>query len=120
MASRKSAGEADPAVAGSPSLDEALLVGVPTRLGELLASMERWVVQSVTSAVGATARIAAWIVAQADEHLVTTPADRAASGLQRAAAAIEPWVGVSPAKVCWALLAVAALAVLVHAAWPGG
>jgi hypothetical protein len=33
---------------------------------------------------------------------------------------VESWVGVSLARLAWALLAVGALAALLHAAWPGG
>ena len=102
------------------SLDDAVLAGIPARLGELLASMERWVVGSVLSAVAGMARIAAWTVAHADDHLVSAPADAVATHVEHAARTVEPWLGVSLSRVAWALLAVGALAVLVHAAWPGG
>jgi hypothetical protein len=115
-------GEDDEAVdvAARGSLDDALLASVPARLGELLASMERWVVGAVAAAMGAVARIAAWTVAMVDDRVVSSPADIAASRVERAARSVEPWVGVSPARIAWALLAAAALAVLLHAAWPGG
>jgi hypothetical protein len=102
------------------SLDGALLVGLPAQLGELLASMERWVVEAVAGAVGAGARVAAWMVATADEHLVTTPADAAARGVRRAAGVVEAQAGASLARIAWALLALVALAALLHAVWPGG
>jgi hypothetical protein len=102
------------------SLDGALLARVPARLGELLASMERWVVGAVASAVGAAARIAAWLVARVDDHVVSSPADVVASRVERAARAVEPWVGFSLSQVAWALIAVGALAALLRAAWPGG
>jgi hypothetical protein len=115
-------GEDDAAIdeAMRGSLDDALLARIPARLGELLASMERWVVGSVVSAVAGTARITAWTVARADDHLVSTPANVVASGVERAAHTVESWLGVSLSRVAWALLAMGALAVLVHAAWPGG
>jgi hypothetical protein len=115
-------GEDDEAIdeATRGSLDDTLLASVPARLGELLASMERWVVGSVASAVGGIARIAAWTVAQADEHLVSTPANVVASRVERAARTVEPWVGVSLSRLAWALLAVGALAAFLHAAWPAG
>lgn len=114
-------GDDDDAVAaarrGGPS--DALLVRLPARLGELLASMERWVVGAVAGAVAGCARIAAWVVAMVDEHVVTSPADVAASGLERTAAAIEPLTGVSLARIAWALVGLAAAAALLHTVWPG-
>jgi hypothetical protein len=112
-------GEDDAAIdeATRGSLDDALLARIPGRLGELLASMERWVVGSVASAVAGTARITAWTVARADEHLVSAPANVVASRMERAAQTVESWLGVSLSRVAWAVLALGALAVLVHAAW---
>jgi hypothetical protein len=69
--------------------------------------------------VAGTARIAAWTVARADDHLVSAPADVVASGVERAARRVEPWVGVSLSRVAWAVLAVGAAAALLHAVWPG-
>jgi hypothetical protein len=114
-------GEDDAAVdeATGGSLDETLLARLPVRLGELLASMERWVVGSVASAVGGSARIAAWMVARADDHLLSTPGNIVASRVERAPRWIEAWVGMPLSRLVWALLAVGALAVLLHAAWPG-
>jgi len=100
--------------------DAPVLVGIPTYLGELLASMERWVVGSTAAATGACAVIAAWVVARIDEHVVSSPADRVASGVERAALAVEPLLGASVARVAWALVAAAALAALLHAVWPVG
>jgi hypothetical protein len=115
-------GDDDEAIAaaqrGSP--DDALLVGIPSRLGELLASMERWVVGAIAGAVAATARIAAWAVAMVDEHVVTSPADVAASGLERAASAVEPLAGLPAGRIAWVLLGLAAVAGVLHAVWPGG
>jgi hypothetical protein len=102
------------------ALDDALLARVPAHLGELVASMERWVLGAVASAVGGTGRIVAWTLARADDHVVSRPADAVASRLTRAARRAEPWLGTSLAGVCWALLAAAALVALVHAAWPRG
>lgn len=99
---------------------EALLVSVPARLGELLASMERWVVGSTVAAAGTGAVVTAWVVAKVDEHLVSAPGDRVANGVERAALAVEPLVGASIGRVAWALLGIAALAVLLHAVWPVG
>jgi hypothetical protein len=102
------------------ALDDALLARVPARLGELVASMERWVLGAVASAVGGTGRVVAWTLARADDRVVSRPADAVASRLARAARTAEPWLGTSLARVCWALLAAAALVALVHAAWPRG
>jgi hypothetical protein len=70
--------------------------------------------------VGGATRVAAWTVARADDHLVSTPVDVVASRVERAATTVESWVGVSLSRLAWALLAVGALAALLHAAWPGG
>ncbi|HEX3343832.1 MAG TPA: hypothetical protein VHS09_04630, partial [Polyangiaceae bacterium] len=114
-------GEDDDAVdeAARGSLDDELLARIPARLGELLASMERWVVGSVASAMGAATRIAAWTVARTDEHLVATPGNLAAARVQRAARTVEPWLGVSLSRVAWAALTLGALAALLHAVWRG-
>jgi hypothetical protein len=104
---------------GRGSLDDALLASLPARLGELVASMERWVVGAVASAVDGTARVAAWTVARLDDHVVSTPGDAVASGLERAARTVQPWLGAPLARVGWGLLAAAGLLALVHAAWPG-
>jgi len=111
-------GAIDGAMRGS--MDDAMLVRAPARLGELVASMEHWVVSSVASAMGGTARVVAWTVAMADEHVVSTPADIVATRLERTAQAVESWVGAGPARLAWGLLTVAGLAALLHAAWPWG
>ncbi|HEY5241726.1 MAG TPA: hypothetical protein VIJ22_09685, partial [Polyangiaceae bacterium] len=114
-------GEDDEAIdeAARGSLDDALLSRVPARLGELLASMEQWVVGSVASAIGGGARIAAWTVARADRHLVATPGDVVASHVEQAARTVEPWVGVPLSRLVWALLTLGALVAFLHAMWRG-
>jgi hypothetical protein len=101
-------------------VEYALLVLVPARLGDLLASMERWVVGAVADAFAGATAAAAWAVAMVDEHVVTSPADLAAVRLRRAARALEPMCGVSAARLVWGVLALAAAAALVHVIWPGG
>jgi hypothetical protein len=93
---------------------------IPEILGGLLASMERWVVGAAADAVAAFARLAAWVVAAADEHVVATPADRAADGVLRVAHGAEAVVGGSLARVVWAAIALAGVAAFLHALWPGG
>jgi len=105
---------------GVVAAEAPLLVRVPAQLGELLASMERWVVGAVAAALGACAQIAAWIVARIDDHVVSSPGDRVASGVERAALAVEPLVGVSLGRLAWALMSVAAIVALLRAVWPGG
>ena len=102
------------------AVEETLLVRVPERLGALLMSMERWVVGSSAEAVAGAARIAAWMAAAADEHLVASPADRVADGVLRAAHAAEPVVGGGLGRIAWAVVALAGVAALLHALWPGG
>jgi hypothetical protein len=122
------AGRADAVTRSAPSretlddalLDGALLVDVLARLGELLVSMERWVVQAVAGAVATLAAAGAWAVAHADEHMVGSPANVVAARLERAARHVEPWVGLPLGRLAWALLALLLFAVLLHGIWPGG
>jgi hypothetical protein len=99
--------------------DDQLLVRVPAQLGDLLVSMERWVVGAVASAAAGCAQIAAWIVARVDDHVVSSPGDRVASGVEWAAASLESLVGAPLGRVAWALMSAAAIAALLHAMWPG-
>jgi hypothetical protein len=102
------------------AVEETLLVRVPERLGALLATMERWVVGSSADAVAGAARIAAWMAAAADEHLVASPADRVADGVLRVTHAAEPVVGGGLGRIVWGAIALAGVAALLHALWPGG
>jgi hypothetical protein len=100
--------------------EETFLIRWPERLGALLATMERWVIGSVADAAGGAARIAAWMVAAADEHVVATPPDRVADGVLRATHAVRPLVGGALVPLVWGLAALGAAAALLHALWPGG
>jgi hypothetical protein len=100
------------------TLAESLLLSVPERLAGLVASMERWVVEALASAVATLARAGAWTVATADANLVSTPADSLALRVTRAARRGEPVVGASLGRVVWALLGLAGFAALLHAVWP--
>jgi hypothetical protein len=108
-----------PGAPGSIALDEALLLRAPESLGALLASMERWVVDGAAGAAATLARAGAWVLATADVHLVSTPADAVAARLVRLRRRVEPVVGVPLGRVVLGLLAAAALAVLLHAISPG-
>jgi hypothetical protein len=109
-------------VAPSPpgdALDGRLLLGVPERLGGMVASMERWVLDAVAGAVATLARASAWMVATADAHVVSTPVDAVAARLTRVVRRAEPLFGGSLGRVAWALLGAAGFAALLHAVWPG-
>jgi hypothetical protein len=101
-------------------LDDAWLLRGPERLGALVASMDRWVLGASAGALGAFARAGAWLVAAADVHLVSSPADAVARRFARARRWLEPVVGVPLASLVFALLGALALAALLHAVWPGG
>jgi hypothetical protein len=109
-----------PDVVALDDAEDSALLSLPSRLGELLATMEQGVVGAVAGAMSASAHLLAWTVAMADEHVVTTPADRVADGALRASRAVEPLAGASLGRVAWVLLALAGFAALVHALWPGG
>jgi hypothetical protein len=100
--------------------EDSTLLSVPERLGELVDSMEHGVVGAVAGATSAAAHITAWMAAAADEHLITTPADRVADGLLHASRTVEPLTGGTVARIAWGLLALLGAAALVHSLWPGG
>jgi hypothetical protein len=97
-----------------------MVLTVPARLGGLLATMEHGVIGAVAGAVAAGAHITAWMVATADRHALATPADRMAAGVLRLSRAATPVTGASVARIAWGVLALAGVAALVHALWPGG
>ncbi len=97
------------------SVDGVFLVSLPDRLGALLVRMERWVLDAVAGAAAGTVRAAAWVFAEADRHIVSAPADAAATQLVLGARGVEPILGGSIARVAWVLLAAAALAALTTA-----
>jgi hypothetical protein len=100
------------------SLVDALCVGTPERIGEWFASMDRWVVDAVVGAAAAAARAGAWMVATADAHLVSTPANVLALRLTRVVRRVDPVVGGSISRILWGLLGALAVAALLHALWP--
>ena len=111
---------AEPAAPPPPDPVAAPLLAVPARLGELLSSMEHGVVGAVTGAVAASAHAMAWMVAMADQHLVTSPGDRVADGVLRVSRATTPLVGAGPARLAWVFVAAVGLVALAAAFWPGG
>jgi hypothetical protein len=101
-----------------PGLHEVLFAQVPERLGVLVVSFERWVIQSVTSSLGGGVRVAAWVAARLDVHAIGAPADVAAARVVRAGHAAEALIGQPLGRVAWALLAILATVAIAHAAWP--
>jgi proton-translocating NADH-quinone oxidoreductase chain M len=100
----------DVPIAPEDAQEESVLVSLPERFGALIASMERWVVGAIATAVAAGAALAAWMVATADRHVVSTPGDRVAARVARAGRRVQPLVGMPLGRFVWAILA--ALAVL--------
>jgi hypothetical protein len=101
------------------TLGDLVLVGIPEGMGELLVSMERWVVDAVVGALATFAIASAWLLARTDEHVVSMPANLLVQRVIRGRRRIEPIVGTSSARVLWALLCVAGLTALALALWPG-
>jgi hypothetical protein len=81
--------------------------------------MERWVVDAVIGGLATFAVASAWLLARADEHVVSMPAELLVQRVVRGRRRVEPIVGTSPARILWALLCAAGLAALVLALWPG-
>jgi NADH-quinone oxidoreductase subunit M len=100
---------ADVPIASDDAQEASVLVSLPERFGALVASMERWVVGAVATAVAAGAALAAWMVATADRHVVSTPGDRVAARVARAGRRVQPLVGMPLGRVVWAILAVLAV-----------
>jgi hypothetical protein len=101
------------------ALGELVLLGIPEAMGELLVSMERWVVDAVVGALATFAMASAWLLARTDEHVVSMPAELLVERVIRGRRRVEPIVGTSSARILWALLCVAGLTALVLALWPG-
>jgi hypothetical protein len=101
------------------ALGELVLLGIPEAMGELLVSMERWVVDAVVGALATFAMASAWLLARTDEHVISMPAELLVERIIRGRRRVEPIVGTSSARILWALLCVAGLTALVLALWPG-
>ncbi len=113
-----SANAAGPVLARGP-IEDLFLVRAPTRLGELLAGMDRWVVGAAVGAVAGLTRAGAWVMAMVDGHVVGGPGNAATTAALRAGRFVEPALGVKLVRVVWGVLATIACSALVHALWPG-
>lgn len=111
----------DVSIAPEAGHEASILVSFPERMGALIASMERWVVGAVATALAAGTALAAWTIATADRHVVSTPGDRVAARVARVGRRVQPLVGMPLGRVVWAILAVLAvlLACSVARAAPG-
>jgi hypothetical protein len=98
---------------------DALFARGPERLGALVVSFERWVIDSVAGALGVLVRAAAWIAARTDVDAIGAPADAVAARVVRVGRATEGVIGQPLGWVAWALVAVLASVVIGHAVWPG-
>jgi len=90
------------------------------RLGELVASMDRWVIAPVGAALATTLEACAWILANVDAHIVAAPGDALASRLLRLARGVEPIIGMCVGRVAWVLVTCFGLAAVAHALWASG
>ncbi len=104
--------------AGTPS-SESLFVAVSARLGEHIASMDRWVVGATVDAAASGARAVAWVVAWQDEHVMGMPGNRVARRFVGAARGLEPVFGAPAGRLAWWVLGVVAVLVLARGLWPG-
>jgi hypothetical protein len=100
--------------------EDSVLLVLPARGGELVASMDHWVVGAAVGAAAYAARAAAWAIAWQDHHALSRPVDAAARRLSRAADAVEPLAGISPGRLAWWLLGLAGALALARGLWPGG
>ncbi len=103
-----------------PGLSQALFEGLPERLGALLVSFDRWVVDGVAGAAAVLMRMTVWVAARSDVHVLCAPADGVAVRATRLGHGLGPLVGGSLARVVWALLALLAAVVVAHAIWRRG
>ncbi len=116
LARRRAAFETMP---GETVPRESLFLTGPARMGELVASMDRWVVGAALGAGASTARVVAWVIAWQDEHAMGMPATAAARRLVGIARGVEPIAGAPIGRVVWGLLALVAAGLLAHGLWPG-
>jgi hypothetical protein len=102
----------------SPGLHDRLFGRVPERLGALVVSFERWVIDAVSGAVVVVVRAGAWVAARLDLDAIGAPADAAADRVVRAGLAAEGVTGQPLGRAAWALVAMLALVAIAHAVWP--
>ncbi len=101
----RSAEPVTPEPATSLALAALLFERAPVRMGMLLMSYERWVINATGRAALGLVGALAWAVALTDRDVVVGPADAAAAGVVRFARRLSPIVGGSLARVTWAALA---------------
>lgn len=104
---------------GRAGSGDGLFVRGPARLGALVVSFERWVIDAVAGAAGTLVRVAAWVAARSDEDAIGAPADAAAVRVARFGRAVEGVIGQPLGRVAWVLVALLASAAVGHAVWPG-
>jgi hypothetical protein len=95
----------DPEPPKWPTLAAVLLDRVPSRLGTLLLSYERWVIDATGRAGLGLLGVLAWAAALSDTYVVIGPADAAAARIVRFSRRLSPLFGGSPARAAWAALA---------------
>jgi hypothetical protein len=102
----------------SAGLNDGLFARGPERLGALVASFERWVIEAIAGAIAVLVRAGAWIAARSDVDAIGAPADAAAERVVRAGLAAEGVTGQPLARAAWALVAMLVLVAIAHAVWP--
>jgi len=101
-----------------PALERLIFAGVPERVGALVVSFERWVIDGIGGAFVSFVRAAAWFAAHADAEIIGGPADVAASRVGRLARGAEVLTGQPLGRAAWALVVVLVSLALGHAVWP--
>jgi len=99
-------------------LHDSLFARGPERLGALVVSFERWVIEAAAGAFATLVRAAAWVAARSDVDVVGAPADAVAARVVRIARAMEGVIGQPLGRATWAFVMVLASAVIAHAVWP--
>jgi hypothetical protein len=108
----------DPPSSARESIDQLIFVRAPMKLGKLLVSMDRWVIDAIVKTIATLARALAWAAATVDQYAVMAPANVLALGVVRLERGFEPTVGVSLRHIVWALLSAIALVAFAIAVWP--
>src|SRR5579872_3979697 len=103
--------------APSFGLQEWSLEALPHRLGELLVTFERWVVDAAAGAAAALFAVSVWVAARVDGAVLAAPGDAMATRALRARRALDPAVGGSIARLVWIVLGLFATSVLASALW---
>jgi hypothetical protein len=99
-------------------IEQVLFVRTPERIGALVMSFERWVIDAIAGAMASLVRAAAWTADRLDAEALGGPSDAAAASVVRLGRITESLTGQPVGRAAWALVVVLASIAIGHAVWP--